>query len=317
MASLEKVCKIILRDCMAVKPSETALIVTDKGLVDIAMVLLTEANKFTKAKLIEIPVGKVHGDEPPEYAAKDMLKYDVEILLTTKSLSHTTARKNASEHGARIASMPNVTRSILERAIDVDYAKINGITKRVNTSLQNAKLISITTKIGTDITLKPMEMSKKEDQGLYHQKGEWGNLPAGEVCFSPVEGSANGIFVVDASMSGIGLVKHPIRITVEDGCAVKIEGKKEAKQLNQLLASLKDKRAYNIAELGIGTNYKAKITGHVIEDEKVMGTAHIALGNNISFGGSVDAPCHLDGVFRKPTITADGKYIMRNGKFVI
>jgi len=68
--------------------------------------------------------------------------------------------------------------------------------------------------------------------------------------------------------------------------------------------------------LGVGTNPKAKITGNVLEDEKVFGTAHIALGNNTAFEGKVDVPVHVDGVFTKPTIFLDKKKIIEKGVFL-
>ncbi|MCK4520976.1 MAG: aminopeptidase, partial [Nanoarchaeota archaeon] len=92
---------------------------------------------------------------------------------------------------------------------------------------------------------------------------------------------------------------------------------KEALKLKNILRKVKDKNAYSVAELGIGTNNKAKITGNILEDEKAMGTAHIALGNNKSYEGKIDVPIHVDGVFFKPTIIVDDKKIMENGKLLI
>ena len=93
------------------------------------------------------------------------------------------------------------------------------------------------------------------------------------------------------------------------GYATKIIGGVLARKLKlQLDAVGKDAR--NIAEFGIGTNDSAKLSGVLLEDEKVMGTIHIALGNNISMGGSVNVPIHLDGVVKKPTVWMDGKLLV-------
>ena len=86
-----------------------------------------------------------------------------------------------------------------------------------------------------------------------------------------------------------------------------------AKKLKQQLDAV-GKDARNIAEFGIGTNDSAKLSGVLLEDEKVMGTIHIALGNNVSMGGSVNVPIHLDGVVKKPTVWMDGKLLMKDGK---
>ena len=134
---------------------------------------------------------------------------------------------------------------------------------------------------------------------------------------APVEGTSNGVFVVDGSMAGLGLIKNAnIKIEVENGYATKITGGKMASKLKQQLDGV-GKQARNIAEFGIGTNDSAKLSGILLEDEKVMGTIHIALGNNVSMGGSVNVPIHLDGIIKKPTVYLDGKMIMENGKLFI
>ncbi len=121
-------------------------------------------------------------------------------------------------------------------------------------------------------------------------------MPLGEVFVSPKERTANGTYVIDGSQAGAGIVDKPIKITVKKGYATKIQGGKSAAKLRQVLASINDKNAYNIAELGIGTNSKAKFTGKTLEDEKIFKTCHISLGNNKSYGEKIDVPVHLDGV---------------------
>ena len=108
----------------------------------------------------------------------------------------------------------------------------------------------------------------------------------------------------------------PVTVHVQAGYATKIEGGSEAAKLMKLLEPM-GKKAYNIAELGIGTNDQAIITGAILEDEKVMGTVHIALGNNISMGGTCDVGIHLDGVILEPTVLIDGRMIMEKGKLKI
>ncbi len=152
---------------------------------------------------------------------------------------------------------------------------------------------------------------------MYHKKGESGNLPTGETYNAPIEGTTNGIFVVDGSMAGLGLIGDVnIKIEVKDGFAVKITGGRPAKKLNDMLDAV-GKGARNIAEFGIGTNDSAKLSGILLEDEKVMGTVHLALGNNITMGGTFNVPIHLDGIIKKPTVYLDDKLLMKSGKLLI
>jgi leucyl aminopeptidase (aminopeptidase T) len=95
-----------------------------------------------------------------------------------------------------------------------------------------------------------------------------------------------------------------------------IEGGDNAKQLAEILAKVGGD-AYNIAEFGVGTNESAQLSGLILEDEKVMGTIHIAVGDNMGFGGKVKVPLHLDGVVKSPDVYLDGKLIMKKGNFTI
>ena len=310
-----KPAEIILKDCLGVKPHEKVLIITDKERLDIAKDILEQAKKISDAKLIEIPVGKVAGEEPPEQLAKEMPEYDVIIAPTTKSLTHTNALKVACFSGARAATLPGITKDMLERAIPIDYNVMATETNKIADILNKGKQVHITTKAGTDIKFSIENRTTKPDTGMLKGPGIYGNLPAGEAFLAPVENTANGKIVFDASM--IGKIKTPITVEVEDGFVVKIQGKEEAEELKKVLESIKDKNAYNIAELGIGTNPKAIISGNVLEDEKVKGTAHIAVGKNSSFGGKIDVPIHLDGIFENPTISVDGKTIIQDGEFLV
>ena len=318
MEMLEKAVDLVLKKCMGLKPKEKLLIVIDKRKRGIGKIFLKKGKKTTpNVKLLEIPVGNVNGEEPPKKAAKEMLNYDVELLITTKSLTHTKARRNASETGARIATLPGITESMMTRAINVDYKRICKLSRKIASIMDNGKIIKLTTKKGTDIILEIKGRNAHgRSGGILTKKGKFGNLPSGEAFIAPVENKTNGIYIVDASLGGIGKVDKPVRVLVKNGCAVKITGRKSAKELNKILKKA-GKKAMIVAELGIGTNYKAKITGNLLEDEKVIGTCHIALGDNTGFGGKNEVPLHIDGVIKKPTIFIDNRKIMDNGKLLI
>ena len=312
--SLNKSAEIILENCMNLKRNESCLIITDKKLKSIGNVLYKNALKITKkAKLILTTIPEAHGTEPPNQIADEMLYYEVILMPTTKSLSHTRARKNATNKEARIASMPGITIDMMKRALNVDFNKIKKINKNLISKLKNKNKIRIITKKGTDIDLYTKGRKWLSDDGIYTKKKAFGNLPAGEVFIAPLEGKTNGKIIVDASVGGIGKVDKCVGIIVKNGFIGDIIGGKVAKQFKKLL---KNKLYKNVAELGIGTNYKAKVTGNVLEDEKVYDTCHIAFGNNKHFGGKVDVPFHVDVVVKKPTIYANNVLVMEDGKLI-
>lgn len=314
MSSLQKAAKNSLVVCMGLKKNESVLVIYDPKKYKIAKAIFSEALKIGEAKLLRIKEPKQNGEEPCSDVSKEMLKYDVIMLVTSKSLSHTKARRDATKKGARIASMPGITENMFIRGMKADYKKIEKITNKISRILTKGKSVKIITKKGTNITMSIR--ARKSDGGvLPNKKGWFHNLPSGEAGLAPVEGTTNGTLVVDASF--LEKVDKPIIIEIRAGYAVNIKGGKTAAKLRKILAKVRDKNAYAVAELGIGTNDSAKITGKILEDEKVLGTAHIAFGNNKSYGGVIDVPIHLDGVFKNPTLFVDNKRIMKEGKLLI
>ena len=317
MESLREAATIAVRDCLAVKAGESVLVITDCEKRKIGYAFWEAAREQdAEAMLTEIIPRKTHGEEPPQALAEFLKHVDVFIAPTSKSITHTRARRLACELGARGATLPDIAESMMRRALRADYGRIAEASVKAAELLTQGATARLTTPAGTNFITSLVGMRGLADTGLFHKPGQFGNLPSGEAYIAPVENSAHGVIVFDGSMAGIGIISEPIRLTVRNGYATKISGGKEAEQLRKLIQSF-GRLGRNIAELGIGTNYKAKVTGNILEDEKVAGTVHIALGDNASLGGTVSVPSHLDGLLLNPTLEIDGQIIMENGKLLI
>jgi len=317
-AALQKAATTALRDCMRLAPGESALIVTDAKLRDIGKALRDAAVRLgADPVLIEMQPRSRDGEEPPPSVAEAMKRSDVVVVPTSRSLTHTAARRQACAAGARVATMPGILRETMIRCLAADYYAIAERTKRLTEILTAGARIRVTSEAGTDIVLPIHGIKAIASTGLIHERGASGNLPSGEAYMMPVEGASEGVFVVDGSMSGIGNLagKKPITIRVAAGAAVDIRGGAGARKLREKLEPLGTK-AFNVAEFGMGTNDAARITGSILEDEKILGTIHIALGNNMSMGGTVDVPVHLDGIVKAPTVELDGRIIMERGRLL-
>lgn len=318
LSKLDRACVIAIKDCMGTKAGEKVLIISDVEKREIGLSLFENAKKLGHQSLyVEMIPGKVNGEEPSGEIAELMKQFDVVLCPTATSLTHTDARRNASELGARIATFPGITKEVMIRGLNADYNIISELSLKLKDILEKGKRIRVTTKLGTDISFSIEGRYSFASKGLFHAKGESGNLPTGETFLAPVEGTANGVFVVDGSMAGLGLVKKTnIEIKVVGGYATEITGGKMAKKLIAMLDAA-GQEARNIAEFGIGTNHKTRLSGVLLEDEKVLGTIHIALGNNKSMGGNVGVALHLDGVVKKPTVYLDDVLLMKKGKLLI
>jgi leucyl aminopeptidase (aminopeptidase T) len=300
--------------CLKVKKGETVVVVTDVFKASIGEAVYRAAKEAgAEVILVKMLPRTRHGEEPPEPVAAIMKSADVVIAPTSFSLSHTQARKQANEAGARIATMPTITEEMMSKGgMTADFNQVKRQADRLIGKIGDAKEVHVTTPDGTDIRFSVAGRKWIADTGLLHEKGAFGNLPGGELYLPPVEGTAEGVIVVTGTLAGIGILKKPVKIIVKKGLGKEISGGAQARALALMLAQASAKldkpdSVYNIAELGIGLNPKAKLIGNALEDEKVGGTIHLALGDNSTFGGNVRAGVHIDGIILRPTVEVDGK----------
>ncbi|OGW76029.1 MAG: hypothetical protein A2Z72_02075 [Omnitrophica bacterium RBG_13_46_9] len=299
----KEITRTIAERCLGYKKGEQFLIVSDDKSRALAYDMYKCATSLgMEAIFTQMPPRRMHGQEPPGVIARALKHADLAVLITSMSLSHTKARKEASsKYGTRIASLPGVTEEILKRSICLDYLSLQKKVARISRILTEGNMVRVYTENGTELSMSLRGRKGFSDDGSYAEKGAFGNLPAGEACIAPCEGTTNGRLVIDGSASLAGKIRRPIEIRIKNGYAQNIP-------IYRMAALVKSfgRRALNVAEFGIGLNPKAKVTGNVLEDEKAIGTAHIAFGNNKSFGGRVYCPSHLDFVFFKPVILIDG-----------
>ena len=317
MKELREAARVALTDCIAAKQGENVVVICDEPLRGIGQAFWEMARDLgTDAIFCEIIPRKTNGEEPPRAVAALLRDCDVFVIPTSRSLSHTDARRKACANGARGVTLPGIIEDSLKRMIKSDYRKIEERTKRVASLVNGKATARVTTRLGTDITMSIRGRECHADTGIVTTPGAFSNLPAGEAYLAPVEGTANGRMVIDGSCAGVGVVTDPITIEVLEGFAASITGGRGAEGLLGLIAEF-GKEARNIAELGIGTNDAARLSGSILEDEKVMGTVHIALGDNISMGGKVSVPSHLDLIIKGPTLVIDGKELIKDGTLLI
>ncbi len=200
-------------------------------------------------------------------------------------------------------------------AVDVDYKPMSAKHSEIKGILDGAKDMHVKTNAGTDLHYSIEGMKAIAADGTYHEPGKGGNLPAGEV-YIPCKGKkVEGKIVIDGSSRNhkhTTLIKKPITLQVEEGSIVSIGGGEEAKKLENTLKwaagrSKHPKSVYRVGEFGIGLNPNAKLIGSTLVDEKTLGTAHIGIGSNYWFGGSIYAIIHLDQIFKDPEITVDNE----------
>jgi leucyl aminopeptidase (aminopeptidase T) len=255
------------------------------------------------------------GMEPPEDVARLIAWADVGFGVTNVSLSHTRARIDACRRGMRFASMPTINEDIFLRSMPVDYGYMTSVGRALAERLTVADTVRLTSPEGTNVTLSIARRGGRNDDGDLRAPGAFGNLPAGEGYIAPVEDAGAGTIVFDGSIYGYGLLDEPLTVIIEDGRLVDARGKAAGAILALLDAAGPSGR--HVAELGIGTNPAATITGVILEDEKVLGTAHIAFGTSTGVGGVNQSTVHMDGVIRAPRLEIGDEVVLDSGRLLI
>jgi len=313
---IKKGARILVETCGNVRHKDKVLILVDDSTLEIGRHLYSVAKETTSnLKLISLPKARIHGEEPADEIAKEMLDSNVIFCVTTFSLAHSEARKKASDNGARFLSLPDYSLDLLCRSsLDVDYFKQAKYAQKIKKIFDQGKEIRVTTKKGTDIEIEIGKRKGNYCPGFCFLPGTLGSPPDIETNIPPIEDKSEGRIVADGSIpcKEIGLIKGEILIEVKNGSIIDIDtGHKQGKILNELLRN--DSRKKVLAEFGIGLNPRAKLCGIMLEDEGCLGTAHFGFGSNCTIGGKNKVKFHIDLVIQKPDVIVDGKTIMRGG----
>lgn len=310
-----------------------------EALVEIAREAADFGKGYCRTEYIEFPAVMGHGKEPPlevweaafgkkaveeleksglldpilsKNATTDILSEaegiierlaktpDAIIALSNYSTSHTRFRDFLTRcKGVRYASMPLFEREMMDGAMAADWKQVEARTLRLVNLMSEGDTVVVTSHNGTSISFSIKGRDVLADTGNLTRPGSFGNLPAGEAFLAPVEGTAEGTLVLEWAPTG--KLREPVTLEIRKGRVVDVYGR------DDLARGLKEKISVNplvgnIAELGIGTNDKAHRPDNILETEKILGTVHIALGDNSSFGGKVSVPFHQDFIFFQPNL---------------
>jgi len=310
---LERAITAIVHECMDVRAGEEMLVICNPATIGIGERIRAEAGKAGADAVTALMAERAsHAAEPPGPIAAAMAAADVVLAPTLQSLSHTAARRAATEKGTRIATLPGATEEMLARVMSADMQGLRRKGAAIAGMLTAGSEARITGANGSDLRLGLGDRAGIPDAGDLTGRGAFGNLPCGEGFISPIEGSAEGRLVVDGTIAAIGRVAEPVELIIEAGQLVAATGA-DGRRLMELLTAHGDDGT-NVAELGIGTNEKAILTGNLLEDEKILGTCHVAFGASAAIGGTVQVPVHIDCVVLEPDVTVDGQALVRGGR---
>lgn len=315
MSELEQAVETVVGRCLRVQSGETVLVVADPGSTAIGAALLEAARAAGgDAVLTILPPNPGRGTEPPAPVAAALAAADVFIAPCLPSLSHTSARKRACELGHRGATLPGVTADMLARLMSTDFDALAGRCRAVAALLTGADDAHVTCPRGTDLHLDLRGRDGISDEGDLAAPGAFGNLPCGEGFASPAGGDGT---IATSALAEVGLTDEPVLLTVRDGALTGAGGAGDAAQRFRDALDAHGPRGRNLAEIGVGTNDRATVTGNILEDEKILGTTHIAFGASAGIGGTITVPVHLDVVIFEPSLWIGDTQVLDGGQWLL
>ncbi len=317
MARLEKAIYKIFFECLKLTPGDSCLILVDEATRELGRLLFNRAKK-SKAEIafLEIKPTSSRLGEPAPAIVNMMKQMSAVLSFTGYSLVHSNALKYVCHNGARVLCLSPVSAESLARAVNTNFDFIDIKSRKLSDLFSIGRRIRLTTDTGTDLTIPIARHKGLANTGFVVAPGMFSVLPSGEASVVPDRRGTKGVLVVDGSIPSIGVLKEPVVIHIKDGYAYQMFGGEEVARLRKILKSF-GKASRNIAEFGIGTNPNAILTGISIEDEKVLGTAHIALGKPEYEGGIQKGNIHLDLVIQKPTVEIDQRVVVQNGDLMV
>jgi leucyl aminopeptidase (aminopeptidase T) len=227
----------------------------------------------------------------------------------------------------RLGHCPGISMDMLTRGAlaltDPQYRRMQGFADTLIHRLSGAETIRLTSPSGTDLIFNVRNRDFFTDTKINWQTLKWMNLPVGETIVAPREDSLSGILVCDSAIGGIGLIKSPVRIEADAGKAIKVSCRNK-NVLSKVNSALKtDSWSSTIGEFAFGINPRARVCNEFLETEKIMGTCHIAFGNNSEFpGGKNPSFNHMDFLVTEPTVevtfdSGEKLRVVDKGRFAI
>jgi leucyl aminopeptidase (aminopeptidase T) len=308
----------VLDQCLGVRPGEQVVLLTDGGTdAEVVSRLLEAVAARDGIPLVaQMPAPHLPGAEPPGAVAAMMAEAAAIIELTSLFIGSSRARRDATGRGARYLAMPGVRLDTFRAGgpLEVDFEQLRADAEHVGRAWGTAQEFRLTSRGGTDLRGSVADRPGRVLHGIATQPGAYMAPPDIESGTAPVEGTVSGTVVVDGDLlfMGQGPLVEPVVLHIVDGQVRGIEGP-ERGRLTTMLERCQDDRMANLAEVSLAFNPAGTICEVPMETESARGTAHVALGNSIAYGGVVNAVAHLDCVMRDATLELDGRAVMIEG----
>jgi len=321
---LGKAAKVLCEELFKLKPGETFVITADTESDERVVEATASAAFACGAKPMVITVASPLGvgkaaDRylPLEALTAALLKADAWVEFNNEWLLYSTPYNIAMKGNTKLRHECLVGMSVemmVRNMGRVDYPHLERFLKIITERTMAAKHMRITTPAGTDVEFDN-EPGRKSPTNYADTPGS--HMMAGQISWSPTFESINGKIVFDGSLVPpcVGLLQTPVSLTIKKGEVVKIEGGKEATEYEKFLKSFNHPQMLKLAHISYGFNPGARLTGNILEDERVWGGTEWGIGNvgPRLVPGGISGPSHSDGICLNSSVWLDGVQIMDKG----
>lgn len=304
----------VMAQCAGVTAGERVVVLRDEsGDEVLAQALRASAQRLgAQAEVRQIDAAALSAQAAIEGLPADLLTADLLVGVTSASLYHSVLGRTCAAGGGRVLAMTGCDAATMTSgAIEADFTVIGPQARALGALLDAASTLRVTTRAGTDLTASIAGRPGEACPGIADQPGDRTGFPDVEGFVAPVENTVEGVLVADISTTSLGLVRGALVLEVHAGRVTDIGGD-QAQELRDFFAQFGEIPLV-VAEFGFGLNPSSHLVGKIIEDEGRLGTGHVALGNNLGFGGTSEAPFHEDFVYWHPTLELDGRTVIDEG----
>lgn len=304
-----------MKDCLNLKTHESLHIVAEERFSEIANVFWKRARmstKFAQVTMFSVQFSNYLGLPPSIY--NSLGNSDCVVILSPKMISERLF-DSARQKGTRILLLNNASPNSFEQLLNINFQKVATLSRRIADVFSIGKNLLLASPNGTELQINLARTKGKAITGLARETGQFTTLPGGEACVS-LNNNIDGEIVLDRIAGQSKGLNKPIILKVKGGVITQVRGAQDAEQLRKALRKYGD-AGRRINELGIGTNEQVTFGRSQPEDEKVYGSAHIAVGEyqiTKAHGKIIQA---IKGVILKPTISIDGRVIMAEGNVLV
>ena len=325
-AALRRGARNAVRSCLSIGAGDVVTLVCDNASLGIAAVLFAEIEDVgarCHAFILERRATRPIKGLPPEIG--------MALKLSKASIYTVHPKDGEYEHRKELigmvaplklrhAHMIRITEDAMMQGMLSDYRRVAKLNAIVKQRLERAKEIRVTSASGTD-----MRVALDPSEPIYSAagviaKGEWANLPNGEVYTVPL--GVDGVYVCDGTVPSeekfdrVELSRRPLRIEVTGSRLTKIEGG-PGKLAAEILATVHaGKNVDRIGMFAVGTNFELLMPiGDASQDMFIPG-AYFSLGRPVATGNAAwTSTCQLSFSGRKTSLSIDGEALVDAGRY--